>query len=158
MTMFSPGVPNNAVAGASLEYNESTFDLARGNNDQVLLASTSISASTAILATCYGSGVIAWAEVTSGLPPGSASVTFALKVQMVSPVGTNRFVTLASSVGKSVSGIVAVAVGIGLTETSGVAYAQASRLVPRNLRILASISSGASSFGMVLALGMSTIK
>lgn len=130
----------------------------RGNFDQTLLAATSVSASTAVTATNFGRGIIAYMECTSGIPPGSASVTIALKVQAVSPVGTNRFVTLASTAARSVSGIVACAVGPGLTETSGVAYAQTNRLVPRNIRILASISSGAASFGMVLALGLSTIK
>lgn len=162
MTMFTPSVPNNIVGPLNttqnLEFNETDNDLVRGNTDQVLLAATSVSASTAVTATNYGRGIIAYMEITSGLPPGSASVTIALKVQAVSPVGTSRFVTLATTTAKSVSGITALAIGPGLTETAGVAYSQANRLVPRNIRILASISSAAASFGCVLALGLSTIK
>lgn len=163
MTMFSPSIPDNVEgpvhAAQNMEYNGTAGnELVRGTFDQVILAATSVSASTAVLATNYGRGIIAWMEVTSGLPPGSASVTIALKVQMVSPVGTSRFITLASSTAKSVSGITAVAVGLGLTESTGVAYASANRLVPRNLRILASISSAAASFGCVLALGLTIIK
>lgn len=140
------------------EFNEFTYERTRGNTSRVLMAATSVSASTAVTVTNYGRGIIAWADITSGLPPGSASTTFALKVQAVSPVGTNRWVTLATTTARSVSGIVACAVGPALTETSGVAYAQANRLVPRDVRILASISSAAASFGCVLALGLSTIK
>jgi len=162
MTMFTAALPNNLLgpvyAVQQLQFNETDNELVRGNTDQVLMAATSISASTAITATNFGSGVIAWAEITSGLPPGSASVTFALKVQAISPVGSGRYVTLAATTARSASGIVAVAVGPALTETSGAAYAQANRLVPRNIRILASISSGAASFGMMLAIGLSTIR
>lgn len=162
MTMFTSALPatalGNVVHNQNLEFNETDHEFTRGNTNQTLLAATSVSASTAVTATCFGRGIIAWAEITSGLPPGSASVTFALKVQAISPVGSNRFVTLAASSARSASGIVAVAVAPALTETAGIAYAQANRLVPRNIRILASISSGAASFGMVLALGLSTIK
>lgn len=163
MTMFDPSLTAGlqAVTGAqNLEYEQSagTWQFVRANFDQTILAATSVSASTAVTATCFGSGIIAWAEITSGLPPGSASVTFALKVQAISPVGTNRFVTLAATTARSASGIVAVAVAPALTETSGAAYAQSNRLVPRNFRVLASISSAAASFGCVLALGLSQIK
>lgn len=159
MSLFDPSIPAN-VPNGNLEYNGSAYEHVRANFDEVLMAASSVSASTAVTATCFGSGIIAWAEITSGLPPGSASVTFALKVQAIAPVGTNRFVTLARTNGSlSSTGIVAVMVGPGLfSESTGASYAQASRVVPRNIRILASISSGAASFGMVLALGLSQIK
>lgn len=162
MSNFDPSIPGAAPgqlgSSALLDYNETSFELVRGNTDQVLMAATSVSASTAVTATNFGTGIIAWAELTSGIPPGSASVTFALKVQAVAPVGTNRFVTIGSTLVRSASGIVALALHPAFpTSLSSAAYAQIPALVPRNIRILASISSGAASFGMVLALGLSTI-
>lgn len=165
MTLFSNAIPNNVVgtivASQQMEYNGSDNDLMRGNVDQILMDATSISASTAVTATNFGRSIIAWAEITSGLPPGSASTTFALKVQAVAPVGTNRFLTIGSTLVRSASGIVALAISPHFpftTSLSSGAFAQITAIVPRNIRILASISTAAASFGMVLALGLSTIK
>lgn len=157
---FGSAVPAEALgpigSNVNLQYNGTAFESMRGNTSQVLLAAASVSASTAVTVTNFNSkGIMAWMEITSGLPPGSASVTVALKVQAVAPVGTNRFKTLATTGALSASGSFAVAIYPGMSSTAVTGVSFNAGIVPRDLRILVSISSGAASFGCVMALGVS---
>jgi hypothetical protein len=129
------------------------------NQVQVHLSNVSLSASTAVSITNWANrGIIAWLECTSGIPPGSSSVTFALKVQAVAPVGTNRYLTLATSGAKSASGAYAVVIYPGISSTAVTNMAFNAGVVPRDLRLLVSISSGAASFGCVMSLASSFLK
>ena len=158
--LYGSAVPEEALgnigSACNLQYNGTAFEALKGNTSQTIMAASSVSASTAVLVTnTNGRGIIAWMEITSGLPPGSASVTIALKVQMVAPVGTNRFKTLATSGPGSASGSFAVAIYPGMSSTAVTGVSFNAGIVPRDLRILASISSAAASFGCVMALGVS---
>ena len=156
---FGSAVPAEALgtveSNVNLQYNGTAYETMKGNTSQVLMAASSVSASTAVTVTnTNGRGILAWMEITSGLPPGSASVTVALKVQMVAPVGTNRFKTLATTGALSASGSYAIAIYPGMSSTAVTGVSFNAGIVPRDIRILASISSGAASFGCVMALGV----
>jgi hypothetical protein len=141
-----PQQPNGSGGETVVLYNQSI----------ALLAATSVSASTAISITNFNAtGIRAYMNVTGNFPPGSASTTIALKIQAVAPDGTN--VLLGGSTAKSVSGMTTVSIYRGATESTGIATSQFNRLLSRNMRILASISTAAASFGCILTLGIDWI-
>jgi hypothetical protein len=142
-----------AVSGLNYGYNGANWEFVRTNVSTALLAASSVSASTAISVTNYNArGIRVYMNVTGNFPPGSASTTIALKIQAVAPDGTN--VLLGGSTAKSVSGMTTVSVFPGATESTGIATSQFNKLLSRNMRILASISTAAASFGCVLTLGV----
>lgn len=152
------GAVGNPIASSALgyQYNETNWEFFRGNTNQVLLASTSVSASTAISVTNYNAcGIMAFMNVTGNFPPGSASTTIALKIQAVAPDGTN--VLLGGSTAKSVSGMTTVSIHPGLSESTGISTSYFNRVLPRSLRVLASISTAAASVGFLLTLGISFV-
>ena len=145
-----------ATHGLNYEFNETNWEFIRGNTNKVLLAATSVSASTAISVTNFNArGVIGFMNVTGNFPPGSASTTIALKIQAVAPDGTN--VLLGGTTAKSISGMSTLSIYPGLSESSGITTSRFNMICPRNLRILASISTAAASFGCVLTLGLSFV-
>ena len=145
-----------ATHGLNYEYNETNWEFIRGNTNQAILAASSVSASTAISVTNFNArGVIAFMNVTGNFPPGSASTTIALKIQAVAPDGTN--VLIIGSTAKSISGMTTVSIYPGLSDTAGVSTNRFNMICPRNLRVLASISTAAASFGCVLTLGLSFV-
>lgn len=132
------------------------------NTGDVLLAAASISASTAISVTNFdGTGIYAYMNVVSGMPPGSASVTIALKIKSIPPNATASAVTIASTPVVSATGTVVLCMYPGAAAGSGSAAALVTtcgRPLPRDFQVVASISSGAASFGCVVSLGMHVIR
>lgn len=119
----------------------------------VLMASTSLSAGTAIAVTNFGArGILAFMNITSGFP-GSASVTYCLKVKAVSPLSVGATVVLAAATPRSASGQSTVMIYPGIAASAGV-NCQVNCALPRDLQIVASASLGATSKEVVLSLGM----
>lgn len=162
MGIFDPSLPSGRVPeGASLAYNGTTFDFARGNTSQVLMAASSISASTAISVTNFnGRGMYAFMNITSAFP-GSGSTTLALKVKFIPPNASSSAVTMVASAAQSASGMTVLCVYPGLTTGSGSAATNVTTLglpLPRDFQIVASYSSAAASAALTVSLGLSVIK
>jgi hypothetical protein len=165
--MFDNSLPNvhgAPVIARNTLFNETTSDLQRGNTDLVLMASSSLSASTAIAVTNFnGRGIFAYMNITSAFP-GSASTTWALKLKAIQPNATASAVTLAACFPASASGayVLCVYPGASKATASGSTSAQAnlavaSLPVPRNFQIVASLSTGATSKEVVMSLGLTII-
>lgn len=119
----------------------------------VLMASTSLSASTAIAVTNFcARGIMAFMNITSAFP-GSASTTYALKVKAVSPLSVGATVVLAAATPRSASGQSTVMIYPGIAASAGV-NCQVNCVLPRDIQIVASASLGATSKEVVLSLGM----
>lgn len=131
------------------------------NTGDVLMAAASISASTAISVTNFNcTGAYVYMNVVSGMPPGSASVTIALKIKSVPPNQTASAVTLAATPVASATGTIVLCMYPGAIAGSGSAAALVTtcgRPLPRDFQVVASISSGAASFGCVVSLGIHPI-
>jgi len=161
MSMFDPRVPAGTPDQANLLYNESadTFVVGRANQSRVLMASTSISASTAVAFTNHNArGVVAFMSISSAFP-GSGSTTYTLKVKMTDPASGN-VVTLAAAPPRSASGTDALVVYPGAIAGSASAGATVTRSgmpAPRDITVTASLSSGATSKEVVMSLGIMTI-
>ena len=125
---------------------------------QIIMAATSLSASTAVPVTNWtGRGIMAFMNVSSAFPV-SASTTYCLKVKAVDPTGPgNTYVTLGAATPRSASGVSTVCVYPGITVSAGV-NCQVNMACPRDLVIVASLSTGATSKEVVLSLGMMIIK
>jgi hypothetical protein len=122
----------------------------------ILMAATSLSASTAIPVTNWnGRGIMAFMNITSAFP-GSASTTYALKVRAVNPLSAGTYVVLGSATPRSASGVSTVTIYPGIAASAG-PNAQINMCVPRDIQIVASLSTGATSKEVVLSLGMMII-
>lgn len=168
MSNFDPTIPG-AVTGTptgaqNLVYNETTFDLQRGNTDQVILASSSVSASQVVTVTNFnGRGIYAYMNITSAFP-GSGSTTYALKIKAVQPNATTSAQTIAACAPVSASGCTVLCVypgaskATGSNSTSAIAnLAVASLPLPRTFQVVASLSTGATSKEVVMSLGLTII-
>lgn len=127
------------------------------SSDRVLagtvdMAASSLSASTAISITNTNyAGIFAWMNVTSAFP-GSASTTYTLKIKAVSPLSAGATIIIGAAAARSTSGMSSLVIYPGILNSAG-ANAQVSMVLPRELQIVASLSSGATSKEVVLSLG-----
>lgn len=162
MSNFDPSIPTAAPANSSvgLDYNGTTFDLRRGNLSQVLMASSSISASTAISVTNFNArGIYAYMNITSAFP-GSGSTTLALKIKAIPPNATASTMTIAAVAARSASGQVAICMYPGAIAGSASADAlitTSGRPVPRDFQVVASYSSALANPALTLSIGMHVI-
>ena len=130
-----------------------------GNNNSIqnsnlnLAASQSVSASTSFTFTnWYGDGLIASFNVHS--IPGSASTTLALKIQALNPV-SGDFFTIASTNARSATGVSNLQISPFMAAASaGGIQTQVQSLVPKDLRALVSLSTGATSKECVFSLSV----
>jgi hypothetical protein len=128
------------------------------------MASSSLSASTAISVTNFaGRGAFFFMNITSAFP-GSASTTYALKVKMSMPNATASSVTLAAMTPASASGAYVLCVYPGALRSSTAPSASTNALMavfgcplPANFTVMVSLSTGATSKEVVMSLGMTTI-
>lgn len=131
------------------------------NTSDVLMAASSISASTAISVTNFNArGIYAYMNVISGMPPGSASSTIALKIKTIPPNATASAVTIAAGPLSSATGCFVLCMYPGAIAGSGSVNALVStcgRPLPRDFQVVASISSAAASKGFVVSLGIHPI-
>lgn len=174
MSLFDPalpgGLPGNAVqthANINLNIGDAggttqTYELARNNFDQVLMASTSLSASTAIAAINHnGRGIMAFMNITSAFP-GSASTTYTLKIKAIQPNATASAVTICAAPPASVSGAYVLCLYPGAVKPT-VSISGAANVAifggpcPRNFQVVASLSSGATSKEVVMSLGLTIL-
>ena len=148
MSNFRPGTPADVPEGSNLDFNETTFDFARGNTGKQLRANATASASVAITDTNYNAkSVIAYFTINTF--PGSGSTTLALKIQAVNP-DTGGFFTILSGTPRSTTGTTVMMVGPGISASVlGVAA-----VLPRDLRFLVSQSSGATSKDVTFSIGI----
>lgn len=124
----------------------------------VIMAATSLSASTAVPVTNWtGRGIMAFMNITSAFP-GSASTTYALKVKVVDPTGiAGTYVTLGAASPRSTSGVSTVTIYPGIAVSAG-NNCQVNMVCPRDLVIVASLSTGATSKEVVMSLGMTILR
>jgi hypothetical protein len=126
-----------------------------GSFNETIMASSSLSASTAITVTNNNfKGLTAYMRITSAFP-GSASTTYALKVYAV-PVTGGSNILIGGATPRSASGVSSVTVYPGITVSAGV-NAQVSMALPRDLSIVASLSTGATSKEDIMSLAMTWI-
>lgn len=122
------------------------------NVSQILSVSQSASASVNInLTNLFGRQAMVYFTIHS--LPGSASTTLALKVRSVDPF-SGLFTPVANMVARSATGTLAMSISpyISSASVGGVQNVQAS--LPRDLNILISQSSGATSKDVVFSIGM----
>ena len=123
----------------------------------IIMASTSLSASTAVPVTNWtGRGIMAFMNITSAFPV-SASTTYALKVKAIDPTAANSFVTIGAATPRSASGVSTVTIYPGIAVSAGV-NCQVNMVCPRDIVIVASLSTGATSKEVVMSLGMMILK
>lgn len=123
----------------------------------VLMASSSLSASTAISVTnFYGRGAMFFMNITSAFP-GSASTTYTLKIKTAMPNATASSAVLCACSPRSASGAVVLVVYPGAALTQGAALTVAGFPLPLNFTVVASLSTGATSKEVVMSLGMTTL-
>lgn len=150
MSNFDPRSPDYVPPGATLAYDGASYSTIEGNQTATtLLASSSLSASTAIagIANPNCKGALFILDVTA--LPGSGSTTIALKLQTVLP----RTATFAARAAVSASGAAVFMVYPGISASAG---GVASPL-PRTFNALISLSTGATSKECVLSLTMMRI-
>lgn len=153
MSTFDPSIPAYVPPGAELDYNETTFDLRRNNISKVLRANSTASASVTITDTNYDArGLLVFFNIAT--LPGSASTTFALKVQAIDPV-TSATYLLCGQAARSATGMSTLLIYPGATAAANSAT---SMSVPRNIQFLISMSSAAASKGATLSLGVQYLK
>jgi hypothetical protein len=164
MSQFDPSVPNGVPPNSELWYNETTFDYVRNNVDKILMASSSLSASTAISVTNFnGRGIYAYMNITSAFP-GSGSTTYTLKIKAIQPNALLSAQTIAAAPPMNASGCSILCIYPGASKTTGsnstsaiANLAVASLPMPRNFQVVASLSAGATSKEVVMSLGMTII-
>lgn len=140
--------------GIQVVYNESSYETLRGNTGFQLRAALTASANVTIgpITNINASGGYFWLDIAS--LPGSASTTIALKIQATNPV-TGRFITIGGLAARGTSGNAAVVIYPGIAASAGSALAQVNMVLPRNLQVIASLSTGATSKDCVFSIGMS---
>ena len=147
------------------QFNPNISELGRPiANERVLMASSSLSASTAISVTNFdGIGAMFFMNITSAFP-GSASTTYALKVKMVVPNNTALTITLGATTPMSASGTTTLCIYPGAlrSSTAPSASTDANLAVfgcplPRAFNVVASLSTGATSKEVVMSIGMVTL-
>ncbi|SRR6266404_4442870 len=134
------------------------------HQDAILMPSSSLSASTAISITNFaGRGAYFFMNITSAFP-GSASTTYALKIQMKQPNAQLSAVTLAAMTPASASGVYVLCVFPGALRSSTAPSASTNAALavfgcplPANFNVVVSLSTGATSKEVVMSLGMTTI-
>lgn len=158
----SPTSSGNATAvgpttnDQNLLFNETTWDPARNNTTQILMAASSLSASTAISITNFnGRGIFAIMNISSAFP-GSASTTYALKIRVSNPLSAGSTIVLGSATPRSASGVSTLCIYPGIAASAG-PNAQVSMGCPRDLQIVASLSTGATSKEVVMSLAVMTL-
>lgn len=132
--------------------------------DTILMASSSLSAGTAISVTNFaGRGALFYMNITSAFP-GSGSTTYTLKIQLRQPNAVNSAVTLCACAPMSASGVSTLVVFPGALRSStapstsvNAALAVMGCPLPRNFSVVVSLSTGATSKEVVMSLGMTTI-
>lgn len=158
MGMFDQRIPNDVAGqwGTPLQYNGSTFEHVRANFSQILRAAATASANVTISAITNFNcrGAIFFLDIAS--VPGSASTTVALKIQGIDPAA-GRAVTIATLAQRGTSGVSAVVVYPGIATSAGSALAQVSMMLPRDIQVIASFSTGATSKDVVFSIGMEWI-
>lgn len=153
MSTFDPSVPARVPDGANLDYNETTFDYRRNNIAKTLRENSTASASVTIPDTNYDArGLIAFFNIAT--LPGSASTTFALKIQAIDPVTSGTYL-LCSQAARSATGMTTLVLYPGMASA---ANSSTSVCCPRNLQFLISMSSAAASKGATLSLGVQYLK
>lgn len=139
--------PAFPIASHALGYqwNETNWEFSRGNTSGTVRTSSSASATyTGSDLTNYNArGVLVFTNITQ--LPGSASTTWATKVQAKDPVG-GGYIVIASGPARSASGLAALMVYPGISESSG-ALSKVNSAVPRDFRVLVSLSTGAANAG-----------
>lgn len=150
MSNFDPTIPNGATEPSqNLRYNETTFDFERNNTSVAFRTAQTASATVTLPTTTnYNArGMIVNFNIAS--LPGSASTTLACKIRGVDPV-TGSFFTLLNAAARSATGLTTMMIGPGISASAlGVAA-----LLPRNVSILVSQSSGATSKDTVWSIGI----
>lgn len=150
--MAIPNVPGQLTLTQNLQFNETDQEFVRANTAQQLMASSSISAATAIAVTNYnGRGIMAFMTITTAFP-GSASLTYTLKVKAVNP-DTSATIVLGAAAARSASGVSILTIYPGIAASAG-ANAQVNMAVPRNLQVVASMSAAVASTNVAMSLGM----
>lgn len=158
---FGSAIPDEALgsiaSNCNLGYNGSSYEVIRQNLSQVLMAATSMSASTAIEVTNFnGRGIYAYMNITSAFP-GSGSTTYTLKIQTIPPNASASGTVVAACPARSASGISTLCIYPGLLIASISAITISNMPLPRRFRVVASLSTGATSKEVVMSLGMDII-
>ena len=161
---FGSAVPDEALgtigSTGNMGYNGSGFEMMRQNLATILMASTSLSASTAIEVTNFnGRGIYAYMNITSAFP-GSGSTTYTLKVKSVPPNASASGTVIAACPPRSASGLTTLCIYPGAvvgSNSAGTAITHSGFPLPRNFKVVASLSSGATSKEVVMSIGMHTI-
>lgn len=131
------------------------------NTADVLMASSSISATTAIAVTNFNArGAYVFMNITSAFP-GSGSTTLALKVKALAPgLVTASAASIAAVPAVSASGMTVLCVYPGAIAGSSSAVAGVTtvgRPIPRDFLVVASYSSAAASAALTVSIGIQPI-
>ena len=161
---FGSAVPAEALgpvaSSCNLVWNGSAFESLRGNTAEILMASSSLSASTAIAVTNFsGRGIYAYMNITSAFP-ASGSTTYTLKVKTIPPNATASGTTIAACPPRSASGMTTLCIYPGAvvgSNSAGTAITHSGFPLPRDFRVVASLSSGATSKEVVMSIGIHVI-
>jgi len=154
MSNFDPSSPSYVPPGGSVLTDGNSFNYEEGNQTAVsLLASSSLSAGTAVvgISNLGCRGAIFLVNVTA--IPGSASTTIALKLRASDPNSANKFVFAARGP-ISATGLAGFMVYPGISASA----AGVSSVLPRTFDALLSLSTGATSKEVVLSMSMMRIR
>ena len=149
------GTEGQVVTSLNLQFNGVDHEFAEGNISETLMASSSISATTAISVTNLNArGVMAIMNITTGFP-ASASLTYTLKIRAVDPA-SSATVVLGAAAARSLSGVSTLTIYPGITTSAG-ANAQVSMAIPRRIDVVASMSAAVASTNVAMSLGLFSI-
>ena len=147
-------------SSVQLAYNGATMDAVRTNTSLFNMASTSLTASTAISVTNYNArGCYAYMNITT-LAAASGSTTWTLKIKITPPNADTSAVTICAAPPRSATGMTVLCVYPGAvvgSNSAGTAITHSGFPLPRDFQIVASLSSGATSKGCTMTLGLHLI-
>lgn len=154
MSNFDPSAPDYVPPGAILARDNGSFSFVEGNQTSTaLLASSSLSASTAIsgISNPGCKGALFLLDISA--MPASGSVGIALKFQINSP----RTAVFANTVQFNSVGIKPVMVYPGVAAGGSASLVGVSCALPRTFGVKISLSTGATSKECILSLHMMRI-
>lgn len=130
--------------------------------DLVLTSALTLGPTTAVsfdITNIQASCLIIYANVASGLPPGSASTGYVVNVFAIPPVGSvgDAANLLVANTVRSTTGTTVLKIGSGLPTTASVTVSTVNSFVPSNVRVTLSWSSAATSRSCVMSIVASFI-
>ena len=147
------GVPQEWTVNLEHDEGDDTFQFAKTNFTQTVLASAtrSATATSSAFVNLAFSGAVFFLNITS--VPGSGSAMVSLVIQGQDPVSLN-WAALATGGSASAVGTTAFTIYPGVTSGA----ASVPMTLPKKFRVMAAVSAGATSKDVVFSIGMSFVK